>query len=256
MSVAAAIEQQTAATQEIARNVAESGEAVQRITELIGEVTREANTTGQQADKLRDNAGAVASEVAALRTALVHTVRTATREADRRLEQRVAVDVPCSISFGATGAMLPARLRDISIHGAGLTIDPTRASAIDPTRASAIDPTRAAAVGKPGHLILTQSGNARAPFEVRTIGDAGHLHVRFIEDKVDLDVQRGRLETDGVRAAAGEGGVTGTKKRLGFTPALPPPRPAPSGLPRGRIRLPRHGRRDRHLRLPAEHLRE
>ena len=177
MSVAAAIEQQTAATQEIARNVAESGEAVQRITELIGEVTREANTTGQQADELRDNAGAVASEVAALRTALVHTVRTATREADRRLEQRVAVDVPCSISFGATGAMLPARLRDISIHGAGLTIDPTRASAIDPTRA--------AAVGNPGHLILTQSGNARAPFEVRTIGDAGHLHVRFIEDKVD-----------------------------------------------------------------------
>ena len=44
VSVAAAIEQQTAATHEIARNVAESGEAMQRITGLMAEVSREANS--------------------------------------------------------------------------------------------------------------------------------------------------------------------------------------------------------------------
>ncbi len=168
MSVAAAIEQQTAATQEIARNVGESGEAVQRITELMNEVTREADSTGHKASQLRDNAGAVADDVAALRTTLVQTVRTATKEADRRLEHRVPVDVPCSVRLAADGAMVSGRLTDLSSQGASVTIDP------------ALD----IAVGTLGHLVLTQSGNTGGPFEVRTVGK-GHLHVRFNEGNRD-----------------------------------------------------------------------
>ena len=49
VSVAAAIEQQTAATREIARNIAESGEAVLRINGLMSEVSHEAGASGEQA---------------------------------------------------------------------------------------------------------------------------------------------------------------------------------------------------------------
>jgi aerotaxis receptor len=84
VSVAAAIEQQTAATQDIARNVAESGAAVQEVTTRIAEVSGDAQTTGRQAAQLRATSGTVSDEIAALRDALVRTVRTATLEADGR----------------------------------------------------------------------------------------------------------------------------------------------------------------------------
>jgi methyl-accepting chemotaxis protein/aerotaxis receptor len=165
ISVAAAIEQQTAATQEIARNVAESGEAVLRITELMKEVSREANVTGQQAGLLRSNAGAVADDVTDLRTALVRTVRTATREADRRMEPRVAVDVACAVNRDGGGTSIPARIHDISANGA--TID--------------IGDSSSWSDGQHGGLILTQAGNAGGLFEVRSIQPPGLLHVRFVD---------------------------------------------------------------------------
>jgi methyl-accepting chemotaxis protein/aerotaxis receptor len=169
MSVAAAIEQQTAATQEIARNVAESGEAVLRITGLMQEVSREASATGQQAGLLRNNAGAVADDVAELRTALVRTVRTATKEADRRMEPRMIVDVPCVVSRDAGGASIQAKVHDISAHGA--TID--------------ISDSSSWSDGQHGSLVLTQTGNARGQFEVRSIQPPGLLHVRFLDGKAD-----------------------------------------------------------------------
>ncbi len=168
-SVATAIEQQTEATHEIARNVAESSEAVLRINALMAEVSREAVTTGERAGQLRGNAGAVAEDVAALRTALVHTVRTATVEADRRLESRVMVDATCAIDLDAGRSAVPGKLHDISLHGAAIDID-------------ALDGISS---GQFGSLILTRSGNARAHFEIRSLARPGRLHVRFLDGKLE-----------------------------------------------------------------------
>jgi PAS domain S-box-containing protein len=172
MAVAAAIEQQTAATHEIARNVAESGEAVQRITGLMGEVSREAGATGDQVGQLRVNAGAVVEEVQALRAALVRTVRTATAEADRRLDRRVAVDVACSVTLAGAGSPINGRLRDLSAHGAFIEIE------------TAVTP----APGETGSLSLPHAGKARAQFEVRAAGAPGELHVRFLDGKMDPEL--------------------------------------------------------------------
>jgi PAS domain S-box-containing protein len=169
MSVAAAVEEQANATGEIARNVMENGEAVQRITGLMAEVSKEALTTGQQAGHLRGNADAVTDDIVALRTALVRTVRTATIEADRRLKSRVAVDMACSVSLDGGRGPLSGRLRDISAEGAFF----------------GIDAAQAVAVGWTGSLGLTQAGNARAHFEVRSIEGPGQLHVQFVEGKTD-----------------------------------------------------------------------
>jgi aerotaxis receptor len=169
VSVAAAIEQQTAATLEIARNVAESGEAMQRITSLMTEVSREANSAGEQAGQLLGNAGAVADDVVALRSALVRTVRTATTEADRRLEPRVEVDLACSVGLDAGNGKLPGRLRDLSTKGA--TIEIATVEGIPD--------------GKLGHIILPNADHARAQFEVRSTVLPGQLHVRFVNGTVD-----------------------------------------------------------------------
>jgi methyl-accepting chemotaxis protein/aerotaxis receptor len=174
ISVAAAIEQQTAATHEIARNIAEGGEAMQRITELMTDASREASATGEQASQLRADANAVADDVVALRGALVRTVRTATVEADRRLERRVDVDEACEVSLDGGRGSLPGRLRDISGHGATCEID-------------AAEPVT---VGQIGRLSLasghdTHGHRAGARFEVRSIDGAGRLHVMFRQDGVD-----------------------------------------------------------------------
>jgi len=169
MSVAAAIDQQTAATQEIARNVAESGQAMLRITGLMADVSREAGATGEQAGKLRGNASAVADDVVALRTALVRTVRTATIEADRRLERRVTVDIACSLGLAGDAAAVAGRLLDVSAGGATIEVATVEGTA----------------EGRLGHLVLSHAGNARAQFEVRSVVAPGRLHVRYLEGKVD-----------------------------------------------------------------------
>jgi hypothetical protein len=145
--------------------VAESGQAVQRITELMSGVSREASASGKQAGTLRGHADAVAEDVLALRSALVHTVRTATTEADRRLETRVPVDVHCSVNLdGATGANA-ARMVDVSLHGAAINLDVGNG----------------ASVGQLGSLVLTHAGNARARFEVRATQPSGRVSVRFVD---------------------------------------------------------------------------
>jgi methyl-accepting chemotaxis protein/aerotaxis receptor len=169
ISVAAAIEQQTAATHEIARNVAESGEAVHRITELMAGVSREASASGEQAEQLRGNASAVADDVVALRAVLVRTVRTATVEADRRVEPRVPVELACSVDLGQGGSLVAARLLDISVHGAAIETDGGGG----------------AAVGQHGSVVLTHAGNGRARFEVRRVETSGRVHVRFLDGEVE-----------------------------------------------------------------------
>src|SRR6185503_7077404 len=101
VAVAAAVEQQTAATQDIARNVHENGTAVQDVTQRIAEVSREANVVGEEAGRLRRDSSDIADDITALRGALVRTVRTATTDADRRMERRIDTSEPCSILVGS-----------------------------------------------------------------------------------------------------------------------------------------------------------
>ncbi len=162
MSVAAAIEQQTAATHEIARNVQESGSAVQEVTSRIAEVSREAASTGQQAGRLRVDSGAVAEEITSLRGALVRTIRTATADADRRQEQRVAVSEPCTVMLDGDRAEIAGTLSNASAHGAAIAAGRCRAG-----------------VGQQGTVVLTRRSGVRARFAVRATAQDGRLHVEF-----------------------------------------------------------------------------
>ncbi len=164
ISVAAAIEEQNAATKEIARNIAESGSAVQEVTTRIAEVSAEARTTGDQAVQLRATSDQVAADIAVLRGTLVHTVRTATVEADRRTEERAVLDEPCTLTFGNGQSRIAATLGDVSHGGAAIKLS-----------------GGVQAGSEHGTVVLERRGGVRARFEVRSTDSDGRLHVRFVE---------------------------------------------------------------------------
>jgi PAS domain S-box-containing protein len=162
VSVAAAIEEQNATTKDIARNVAESGAAVQEVTVRIAEVSGDAQTTGDQATQLRAAAGQVADDIALLRGALVRTVRTATTEADRRLEARIAVVEACTLTFDGDATPIAGSLCDLSRGGAAVMLA-----------------GGAGATGSHGTIVLDRHPGAHARFEVRDTNRDGSIHVQF-----------------------------------------------------------------------------
>ncbi len=67
-TIAAAVEEQTAATQEIARNVHEAASGTQEVTGNISGVTQAAGETGNAAEQVLDSAGMLAREAETLRS--------------------------------------------------------------------------------------------------------------------------------------------------------------------------------------------
>jgi hypothetical protein len=114
-SIAAAVEEQGAATAEIARNVSETAAAANEMTSRTREVSVEAERTGKQALEVRENTIALDASVHDLRRTVLHLVRTATPEVDRRRHRRRACFVEATIS--AHGRSEAAWLRDISEGG-------------------------------------------------------------------------------------------------------------------------------------------
>ncbi len=118
-AIAAAVEQQSAATREIARTVAQSADRAREVTDRIAKVSGETGLTGERAAEMREGAVEARAAVAALRAAIVRTVRGAAPEVDRREETRHALRLPARLAV-AGQAEAEAMLHDISMTGAAL----------------------------------------------------------------------------------------------------------------------------------------
>jgi methyl-accepting chemotaxis protein len=92
-SVSAAIDEQIAATGEIARNVADNSTAVNEVSVRIMGVSEEAHGSRGRAEEVRRLTDKVAESVDLLNATLVRTVRTATDDVDRRGEPRYAARI-------------------------------------------------------------------------------------------------------------------------------------------------------------------
>jgi methyl-accepting chemotaxis protein len=121
-AIAAAIEQQHAATQEIARSIEESARSNRDVSSKIGNVSHDAAELNARATEVQHTITGAADSVAALRSVLVDVVRTAAQGTDRRASRRDPVDVAAVIEH--SGRKLPARLLDISEGGAKITCQP------------------------------------------------------------------------------------------------------------------------------------
>jgi PAS domain S-box-containing protein len=163
--IAAAIEQQAAATQEIARNVAENSIAVRAITERITDVSRDAAVSRERADGIRSGSAAVAESIGVLRSSIVRTIRTATTDADRRMEARLPADEPCTVVW--KGNNEAGRLVDVARTGARLIT------------------AHQIPVGGAGSLSLGHGVSAaNAGFEVRSVHPDGGLGVAFDQTQI------------------------------------------------------------------------
>ena len=161
-AVAAAVEQQGAATADIARNVTVTANAANEMTRRTTEVSTEAAKTGEHAGAVEGFAECLQQAIDDLTAAVTRVVRTATPEVDRREAPRVAIGTPCRVSL-AGQPPFAARLIDLSQGGAAIG----DAAMLTIGARGTLDPER---LGMP------------VPFVVRANRD-GVAHVRFELDQ-------------------------------------------------------------------------
>ena len=171
-SIAAAMEQQTAATQEISRNVVETSTAAQEVSFRIAAVSEEADRTGEQATHVKKGSGDVARSIEALRQVLVRIVRTSTGDADRRRKPRYQVEETGMLLIG--GDRLAVTVRNLSIGGA--MIDPVTAT------------DGRSLAGSTGHLRLDRYG-AEAAVVVKAV-EHNRIHLAFDAESMTRDFSR------------------------------------------------------------------
>jgi methyl-accepting chemotaxis protein len=160
-SVAAAMEEQDAATREIARSISESASAAREVSSKIALVSRGANSVDERASDVRQAISSVSSNLAALQSVLVRTVRSSTTEVDRRRSKRYPADIQVSV-IDSRQATHATTLVDISEGGAWLRCAPQLR------------------VGETGTLQI--DGLALPlPFTVRSL-DGQAAHVAFVLD--------------------------------------------------------------------------
>jgi len=117
-AIAAAMEQQSAATQEISRSVALAAGAAQSVTEFMEGVVQIATETDDKAARLRADADTLAISTDKSRHTLIEAVRTSVADAERRMHRRLPVDAPCVLI--ANGTTYDGKLENLSEGGARL----------------------------------------------------------------------------------------------------------------------------------------
>ena len=118
-SITAAVEQQRAATAEIARNVTETASAVTAIGGRNDTVAQEAAQAKHYADDVLENARGLGAAIQDLRHALNRIVHTSTEEVDRRNAKRYEIDRGCRLEVPGIGVQT-GRVIDLSEGGAAL----------------------------------------------------------------------------------------------------------------------------------------
>ncbi len=156
-SVASAIVEQEAATAEIARNVSQTSDAADEVANRIVLVSGEAASTESRAGNVQTIAGQVAVSIDDLRATLIRTVRTATREVNRRRHPRFPAGADCTVTQG--GQSVSGRIEDCSEEGLCIIC-------------------AAAKIPADSRITVTVAGYAPLSAQVRT-AEHGKLHCRL-----------------------------------------------------------------------------
>ncbi len=172
VAVAAAVEQQAGATQEIARNVAQTGSAAQEVSQRIAEVSADATRTGSQAAAMQRGTDAIAATIGNLSGSIVQAIRTATADADRRLQERHTINKDCIVALGGSAGQA-ATLYNISRGGAQ------------------IHGLENAAQGQTGRLTADALGSdCHTQFTVAEIPGRGIVRIVFVDDTISAGLVR------------------------------------------------------------------
>ena len=133
IAVSSAMEEQGAATREIAGNVSETTQASQDVTNQITLVSGEVNESLNIAEEVTVSSATVAKQVGALQQSLNRIVRSASDDVDRRQDTRAATPQGVTVQLTANGASFQTDVLDQSAGGlrtqpipalrSGMTVD-------------------------------------------------------------------------------------------------------------------------------------
>jgi methyl-accepting chemotaxis protein len=121
-AIAAAMEQQQAATQEIARSIEQSAQSNREVSTKIASVSLDAEKLNSRATEVQQTIAGAADSVADLRSILVKVVRSSSEGTNRRGSERYEVDI--AVTVESSGSKVASRIVDISERGAKITCVP------------------------------------------------------------------------------------------------------------------------------------
>jgi methyl-accepting chemotaxis protein len=170
-AIAAAIEQQQAATQEIARSVEQSASSNREVSTKIASVSHDASELNTRAAEVQHTISGAADSVASLRSILVKVVRTSSEGTNRRYSERYEVDVPAVVE--SSGRKVQSRIINISEGGAKITC----ASGMAPGATGMIS---IAGVSQPISFVVRGSTQDSASLEVKVEGALREQYLRWL----------------------------------------------------------------------------
>ncbi|PPQ31634.1 methyl-accepting chemotaxis protein [Rhodopila globiformis] len=120
-AIAAAMEEQSAATQEISQSVGHAADAAKAVADVMSGVVGLASQTRDRAQQLASDASSLGKSADESRRSLVRSVRTSVAEAERRMDHRFSTDASAELTI--RGATHRGPLTNISERGAHLLVD-------------------------------------------------------------------------------------------------------------------------------------
>ena len=140
-AIAAAIDEQSATTAEIARNVTQTSIAAQEVAARIAEVSDESSKTGSRADAVKALSTDVAESVGKVSDTLEGVVKSSLNEIERRRKPRYSMRVPGRITVNGRGAdMIVENLSEGGALLQGAAPEVSRGQRIEVTIAGFTDP--------------------------------------------------------------------------------------------------------------------
>lgn len=115
-AIASAVEEQTATAQELARAGAETSEAAHHVSDNAAQAASVADNVKSGANQVQTAAHSMSAGIEELREALVRIVRSATKDVDRRQQERFTVNLPCTVQI--EGGRHQSTIKDLSEEGA------------------------------------------------------------------------------------------------------------------------------------------
>ena len=116
--ISAAVEEQTAATSEIARNVNVTADRANEVNHLMASVADSVHRADEASHAVNQSAGRMEESMTSMRKLLVKAVRTSSKIADRRTRRRRAAMIDAEVHVA--GRVEKVVLHDLSEDGTGV----------------------------------------------------------------------------------------------------------------------------------------
>ena len=176
--ISAAVEEQTAATSEIARNVNVTADRANEVNHLMASVADSVHRADEASHSVNESAGRMEESMTSMRKLLVKAVRTSSKIADRRTRRRRAAMIDAEVHVA--GRVEKVVLHDLSEDGTMVSSDApcspgTRVTLVIASEGIRLDAVTVACTSGYHHLRFTDSLLPEAQVDALSKASIGRL---------------------------------------------------------------------------------